>query len=309
MIGLRNLAIFVAIAEAGSVSRAALQLNTVQSNVTARLKDLESQLGAALFHRSAKGMMLTATGDVLLNHARSLLQQADAATRAVREAADGGGLLRIGAMETTSAVRLPPVLKRFHEAFPKAEIRLTAGPTAALLEAVTSYRLDGAFIGGAVDHPDIVGEPVFEERLVQVGRRRTDDQSSRSAAEAPVIVVFRTGCSYRARTEQWLREQGRLPFHVMELGTLDGILGCVAAGLGTTLLPESVIVRSVHANELDIQSLPDRIGRTPTFFVRRRDVPVGKALTALLRLLRDQTADDASLGSKIADHDRGSRRA
>ena len=306
MISLRNLAIFVAIAETGSVSRAAHRVNTVQSNVTARLKDLEGQFGAALFHRSAKGMTLTAAGEVLLGHAKTLLQQADAATRAVREAADGGGLLRIGAMETTSAVRLPPVLKRFHEAFPRTEIRLTAGPTEVLLQAVLACRLDAAFVGGMVDHADIVGEPVFRERLVQVRRRPPADRTDRPAAEETAIVVFRTGCSYRARTEQWLRDQGRLPFHVMELGTLDGILGCVAAGLGTTLLPESVVAGSVYAEDLDVQPIPDRIGLTPTYFVRRRDVPVGKALNGLLGLLRDWPAD-AKPSADITDHDRGSR--
>ena len=251
-------------------------------------------------------MTLTAAGEVLLGHAKTLLQQADAATRAVREAADGGGLLRIGAMETTSAVRLPPVLKRFHDTFPRTEIRLTAGPTEMLLQAVLACRLDAAFVGGLVDHADIVGEPVFRERLVQVRRRPPAARTDRPAAEETAIVVFRTGCSYRARTEQWLRDQGRLPFHVMELGTLDGILGCVAAGLGTTLLPESVVAGSVYAEDLDVQPIPDRIGLTPTYFVRRRDVPVGKALNGLLGLLRDRPAD-AKPSADITDHDRGSR--
>ena len=278
MMSLRNLAIFVAVAETGGVSSAAGRLNTVQSNVTARLKDLETQVDAILFHRTAKGMVLTASGEVLLDHAREMLRLADAAHQAVRDSADG--LLRLGTLETTSAVRLPAVLKRFHQAFPRAEIRLTAGTTEALIDHVVGHRLDGAFVAGPADHPDLVGEPVFHEHLVEVHPTGTP-----AAGPVPVIISFRQGCTYRACSERWLRERGAVPYRVMELGTLDGILGCVAAGLGSTLLPQAVIAASAYADAIEVRPVPDHIARVPTYFIRRHATPVGRALRSFLDML------------------------
>ena len=283
MMSLRNLGIFVAVAESGGVSRAARQLNTVQSNVTARLKDLEREMDAELFHRTSTGMVPTAAGEVLLEHARRMQHMAETAQRAVRDTAQGGGLLRIGTLETTAAVRLPAILMRFYEAFPRAEVRLTAGTTEALLDGVLAYRHDGAFVAGTVEHADLVGEAVFDERLVLVRPRAAPVGP---VPDQPVVLMFRRGCSYRAYTEQWLREEGVHGYRTMEFGTLDGILGCIAAGLGISLLPKAVVESSSYRAKLKTTALADRFAAVPTYFVRRRDAAGGAALEAFLGCVR-----------------------
>ena len=238
---------------------------------------------AELFHRTSTGMVPTAAGEVLLEHARRMQRMAETARRAVRDTVRGGGLLRIGTLETTAAVRLPAILMRFYEAFPHADVRLTAGTTGALLEDVLAYRQDGAFVAGTVEHPDLVGEAVFDERLVLV-RPRAAPVSPTS--DPPVVLMFRRGCSYRAYTEQWLREEGVHTYRTMEFGTLDGILGCVAAGLGFSLLPKAVIESSSYRDKLKTEALADRFAAVPTHFVRRRDAAGGAALEAFLGCVR-----------------------
>ena len=285
---LRNLKFFSAIADTGGVSSAARLLNTVQSNVTARLKDLERELGVELFYRTGKGMVLTSAGEILRGYAWRLDRLGDEARQAMRDCAGEGGLLRIGAMETTTAIRLPAILKKLQTEQPKLEVRVTAGPTETLLYELLAYRLDGAFVAGAQTHKELVGERVFNERLVLVRPTgRTPQVSSGSGAEAPEqLIVFRRGCSYRLRSEEWLREQGQLPFRVMEFGTLDGILGCVAAGLGVTLLPEAVIAGSRFSGDLKIEELPKRLAELPTYFVCRRDTAPKRSLMAFLETAR-----------------------
>jgi DNA-binding transcriptional LysR family regulator len=309
MMELRNLKFFSAIADTGGVSTAARLLNNVQSNVTARLKDLERELGVELFYRTGKGMVLTPAGEVLRGYARRLERLSEEARQAMRDCAGEGGLLRIGAMETTAAIRLPAILKSLQSAQPELEVRVTAGPTESLLQDLLAYRLDGAFVAGDFDHADLIGEAVFAERLVLVrsapalpenpGRANAQNETDRDAA-AGQLIVFRRGCSYRLRAEQWLHDQGRLPGRVMEFGTLDGILGCVAAGLGVTLLPEAVIETSRFAGDLQIEALPGRIADLPTYFVRHRESAAKRSLDAFLTVVRGGkgTGEPAGIGGR-----------
>lgn len=114
---LAALAIFRAVVHENGVTRAAAKLNRVQSNVTTRIKQLEEELGAPLFVRDGRRLVLTPAGETLLPYAERLLALADEARHAVREDRPHGRL-RLGAMESTAASRLPPVLARYHQTWP-----------------------------------------------------------------------------------------------------------------------------------------------------------------------------------------------
>ena len=105
-----DLGTFAAVARHGGVTRAAGALNTVQSNVTARLKALETELGARLFERHSRGVALTAAGRRLLPYAGRIQALVEEARQATAEDGIPRGPLRLGAMETTAALRLPPLL-------------------------------------------------------------------------------------------------------------------------------------------------------------------------------------------------------
>jgi DNA-binding transcriptional LysR family regulator len=276
-VDVRGLRLFVAVAETASVTRAAERLNCVQSNVTARLRRLEEELDVPLFSRTGRGMVLTPAGRVLDDYARRLLALVDEAKRAVGTVRDGAGPLVLGSMETTAAVRLPSVLARFHAAHPAVEISLTTGDSEGLVESVLARRLDAALIGGLIEHPDLESRVVYVEELVLVHDGSTPPK--------PVLLAFRKGCSYRALAERWLRESGRLPVRVMEFGTLDGILGCVAAGMGCAVLPRAVVERPHYAGSMHIQSLPAALAMVPTRLVWRADAPANPALDAFAGML------------------------
>src|SRR5476651_2143646 len=105
----------------------AARLHRVQSNVSARLTQLEESLGVALFHRSGRRLLITAEGSRLLEYADRLLQLAGEAEAAMRGDQQPSGKLRIGAMETTAAARLPLVLAAFHRAHPQVDLLLDTG--------------------------------------------------------------------------------------------------------------------------------------------------------------------------------------
>lgn len=280
-----ELRIFLAVAREGSVSRAAERLNYVQSNVTARIRQLEARLNVTLFHRLSRGVALTGSGEVLLDYAERIIRLANEAERVVRERDMPIGRLAIGSMETTAAVRLPGILAAFHRNCPQVDLQLVTGTSEESLARLLGYRIDGAFVGGAVTHPELVAEKVFNEELVLVA----GPGGAPEPGSAPQnILVFRAGCSYRARLEGWLRETGQLPYRVMEFGSIEAILGCVSAGMGITFLPRSVVERPHFGSGVSIHPLPPEVGGIVTWFARRRNEEESAAMARFRQLVQAQ---------------------
>ena len=131
---LEDLKIFRAVVREGGVTRAALNLHRVQSNVTTRIRQLEANLGVPLFIREGKRMLLSPSGRVLLDYADRLLDLAEEARAAVTEGAPRGRM-RLGSMESTAAARLPAVLADFHQRYPDVQLELRTGPTGRMQRA------------------------------------------------------------------------------------------------------------------------------------------------------------------------------
>jgi DNA-binding transcriptional LysR family regulator len=277
------LTIFATVAHGQSITGAAQQLGYSPSNITARIQQLEAELGTALFYRRSRGVALTPTGRILLPYATQVLRLLDEARVAVQDQGRPHGPLLLGAMETTAAVRLPTILAAYHQAHPQVDLTLSTGTSEELIDAVVAYRLDGAFVAGPVAHPELIPEVAFHEELLWVGG---PNQSITERPPQATILVFRRGCSYRARLEQLLRERGNVPFRVMEFGSLDAILGCVAAGMGMSLLPRSVIeqVGQKRLQTLDSQLYPPIT--IPTMFIRRSNTLRTQAMQAFMELIQ-----------------------
>lgn len=265
---------FQAVVEEGGILAASRKLNTVQSNVTSRIRRLEEELGAELFFRKGRGLELAPSGRVLLDYARRMLLLERQTSAAVRQVGEAVGELRIGAMETFAALHLPNALKAVRAEHPRLELRVRTDTSANLTEKVLDHRLDCAFVAGPVIHPDLVFEELVVEELVQVCAR----------GASPVLqplILFREGCAYRTRALAWQRAMGHAVADAMEFGTLEGILGCVAVGLGWTLMPRRVVEQSPHSAELVVENVPDDISRVPTGMITLREAPAMVALTTL----------------------------
>ncbi len=278
---IQSLRTFQAVVEEGGILSASRKLNTVQSNVTARIKRLEDEIGVELFYRKGRGLELAPSGRVLLDYARQILQLETQACMAVRQVGDKTGELRIGAMETFAALRLPLALNELRQNYHELDLRVTTDTSGGLLERVLNHQLDCAFVGGPVTHPDLLTTEVLLEELVLVYASHANQQ------KLP-LILFREGCVYRARALSWQRECGHPLNEIMEFGTLDGILGCVAIGLGCTLVPRWVVDNSRYRQELAVDALPPHIARVPTVMVRHRHTLPLKALTALTQIVATQ---------------------
>jgi LysR family transcriptional regulator, cell division regulator len=283
-----SLATFAAVAKSGGITRAAAVLNTVQSNVTSRVKALEEELGVPLFERNGRGMMLTAAGRRLLPYVERLSNMTREAITAARDDGIPKGPLSIGSMETTAAVRLPPILAQFHEGFPLVELALRTAPTATLVQDVLDGNLDGAFVAGPIEHPDLIAVRAFSEELVLITASRWKSLAALRDAKRGCglsVLVFRTGCTYRQKLEQILLEMGWPCGTRLEMGTLDGIMGCVAADMGATLLPKAVSERANLSHNIRSHPLKSEHCRVDTLFIRHANRHCSSGLEKLIGCL------------------------
>lgn len=278
-----DLRIFEAVARLGGMSRAAAELNTVQSNVTARIRQIEDELGTPLFQRHARGATLTAAGRRLLPYAVQVGRLLADAKRAAIDDGRPRGQLTVGSLETTAALRLSPVLASYAAAFPEVDLVLQTGTTAELVEAVLAHRLEGALVCGPVDHPDLGEQTVFREELVLVTSPAVRALDRLRAMHGLKIVVLRSGCSYRQRLESVLAARGIVGVRLLEFGTLDSILACVGAGIGVTLLPRVVVEGPAREGKVVLHDLPSAEAEVDTVFIRRHDGFVSSALDAFLQ--------------------------
>jgi DNA-binding transcriptional LysR family regulator len=284
-----DLRIFQMVARTGSITQAADRLGYVQSNVTARIRQLEAELGTVLFHRHNRGMTPTSSGIALLAYADRILRLMDEAFQSVASSSEPRGPLAIGSTQSCAAVRLPKLLADYHRKYPDVQLSLLTGNSARMTESVLRCEVDGAFVSDPVLSEELEAIPAFEEELVLVCRE--DCRSLEDAAASP-LLVFSGGCTYRAVLEQWLRENRWKPPQTMEFGTLETILGGVEAGLGVSLLPRSLISAQT-ARRLAVFRLPDRYSRSTTFFVRRKDAFVSCPLRLFIELLPSAEAQRA----------------
>lgn len=281
-----GLKMFESVARTGGMNRAAAELHTVQSNVTARIRALEAELGCPLFERHSRGVALTAAGQRLLPYARRVAWLLADATRAARDDGMPRGPLTIGSLETTAALHLSPLIASYAASCPEVDLALRPGTTAELIEAVLERRLEGAFVCGPVAHSSLVEEVMFEEELAILAAPGLASIEAATQGGIARIVVLRAGCSYRQRLEALLARRGIPVPRLLEFGTLEAIFGCVAAGLGITLLPRALVGPVWRSGRVSLHRLPPSEAQVTTVFIHRREAHVSSALRAFLDHVR-----------------------
>ncbi len=283
---LSDLRVFEAVSRHGSMNRAAQELHTVQSNVTARIRALEEELGVSLFQRHARGVSTTPAGQRILPFVGRITKLLADARTAARDDGEPGGTLSLGSLETTTALRLSPLLGQFAKTYPQVRLVVATGTTRRLIDDVVSCRVEGAFVAGPVSHPDLEQEVVFKEELVLVTSPAIRGMEDLAGIVDLKTIVFQIGCSYRQRLESLLADMGIVTSKPLEFGSLDTIVSCVSAGVGITLLPKGVVAAAVREGRVAIHELPPERSLVDTLFVRRKDAYTSSAMTALLDMLR-----------------------
>ncbi len=294
---LNQISAFVETARRQSVSRAAKALFISQPALTARLKGLEKDLGAQLFVRTPRGMRLTDAGNAFLPYAvRSLETLTDGRMQVNALERGGAGRMTIGAAPAVSTYVLPQLLKRFSQGYPRVSVSVRTGHSEEILDLVLREQVTLGLVR-ALQHPEIVSTPLYEDRLILVvepehhfavsGRIRMKELADEQ------LVQFDRTSSYRDLTSALFVTAGVSPAETMELDNIDAAKKMVEQGFGVALLPQTSVADELEAGTLaEVEIVDASPVRRKIVAITRRDAgpPAGhaKAFLATFDEIRDE---------------------
>ncbi len=263
---LKQLRYFIAAAEAGQVSQAAVELNVSQSAVTAAIQQLETTLDLRLFDRNPGGVSVTAGGARFLHHARNIMAAVNEAMQMPRASpAAIRGLIRVGVTYTVAGYFLPRHHDRFRRNYPQVEIELYELPREAIEQAV---------IGGAIDLAVMLvsnleaSDRIQSEILMRSRRRlwvppdhpllKANSVSLADVARYPYVMLTVDEASKTAG-RYWARTPHQ-PNIVFQTSSVEAVRSMVAAGMGVTVLSDMVYRPwSLEGQQLETRLLVDDI--------------------------------------------------
>jgi DNA-binding transcriptional LysR family regulator len=240
---IRQLRAFVAIAESGTFTSGAQRVHVTQAAISMQIRQLENEIGARVFVRAPRHVILTEAGEHLLRRARQILREHDAAVDEIAELAGAErGRLRIGsasAMVLTD--QLPRILTELRKQHPRAEIAVTSGTSEALVEQILAGELDIAFVSLPVDARGIQTERLSEDQLVAIAspRHKLAKQKTISAytLAGERLILGERGGNTRRLIDQFFAQAGVTLKVAMELSRQAAIRRMVEEDMGVGIVP------------------------------------------------------------------------
>ena len=257
---LTDLRLFLAIAEAQSLTVGANNVYLTASSASYRLKNLESAIGMPLFVRTSRGMELTPGGTVVLQHVRSTLAGLERMHGEVSGFTSGlKGNVKLFANSSSLNGFIVPTLSRFLSAHPSINIVLEERTSQTILAAVIAQEADIGIFAGQTDSPDVNAyRYAFDELIlvVPISHPIAANESVRFAAalELDFVCVSKASSNY-AFLQEISQKLGRSPNIRIHAHTFDAVMNLVAEGVGIALVPRSVAVEAILANRVAQVSL------------------------------------------------------
>jgi LysR family hca operon transcriptional activator len=241
---LRHLRYFVAVAEAGSLTVAAEQtLHTSQPSLSRQIRDLESELGARLLTRRARGIELTPAGRTLLDHARSLLSHVEAAAEATRRVAHPAKpCFTLGFLTGHELTWMPEALKILHDELPNIDVMISSQHSPLLADGISKGQIDAAFLRREKGVLGLAFRPLVKEPLMVI--LPSDHRlaalktiSPRELAGEPFVIVSNTAPVLRAVIDDYLNRSriNITPAHEADHVTMG--ISLIVSTRGVGLLP------------------------------------------------------------------------
>ncbi|HLS80191.1 MAG TPA: LysR family transcriptional regulator [Steroidobacter sp.] len=290
---LRDLELFVAVADAGSIARAAERSHTVASAVSKRISDLEAGFGAALLVRGAKGVELTAAGHALLKRARVLLHQAAQLDEEMRRHACGvQGYVRVFANISAIVEFLPGALASFAAQHPDVHVHLEEHVSSDTAAAVANNSADFGIVSELPVIDGLSTTPFRKDDLVLVMQpghplASRDPIPFAETAGQPLIGLHANSSLHRLMTRAAADANVALNWR-MHMTSFDAVCAMVAAGLGVAVVPRAATTPYIRSLNLASISLSDAWARRQLFLCTRAGAPLHSAAHSLFEHLRAQ---------------------
>jgi DNA-binding transcriptional LysR family regulator len=286
-LSLRHLQYFVATAETGQVSRAAVELNVSQSAVTGAIKQIESRIGARLFDRHSNGMTLTREGSRFLQHAQNIVASVNEALRVpTTTAATIRGHLRIGITYTVAGYFFPQHQARFARSHPGISLEMREAPRPAIEEDLLAGRLDIAVLltSNLENAAELAHETLLRSRRrlwLPVDHRMVSMAEIRleHVAEEPYIMLTVDEANQTA--DRYWQPTPFRPRVVFRTSSVEAVRSMVANGTGITILSDMVYRPwSLEGQRIETRTLADAVPSMDVGMAWRRDAEQSPAAQA-----------------------------
>lgn len=243
---LRQIRYFIAAANAGQVSRAAIELHVSQSAITAAIKSLEETIGATLFERHASGVTLTYEGNLFLDHARHIVAAVEEAVRIPQRVRENvKGRIRLGVSYTVAGYFLSSHLARFNRAFPNVEIDLEEADRSDIEEGLISSKFNLAVMltSNISNHEDLTFDTLLQSRRrlwvdAQHPFLELPNVSLQDISTQPYVMLTVDEASNTAQ-RYWNRTKYR-PNVIFRTFSVEAVRSMVANGMGVAILSDMV---------------------------------------------------------------------
>jgi LysR family transcriptional regulator, regulator for metE and metH len=259
----RHLKLVETVAKEGGLTKAANRLHVTQSALSHQLRDIEDKLGAPLFLRLNRKMLLTQAGERLLSSAPAVLDELRRAEEDIRQIAlHREGILRISTECYTCYHWLPPVLKPFNREFPRVEVRIVAEATRRPIEALLDGRLDLAITSAVTRNQKLTFKPLFKDELVAIMSPvhplapRAYVNAKDFASEH--LLVYALPKEDLTIYQKVLVPAGVSPKHVSRVELTEAIIEMVKAGLGIGVMARWAVAPQIEAGTLRALTLTSK---------------------------------------------------
>jgi LysR family nitrogen assimilation transcriptional regulator len=294
---LDQLKAFLTVAETGTFSRAAIRLATTQPILSRKVKILEEELGAELFHRTGRGVVMSEAGKMLEQYARGILDTAASARSAI-QALDASpiGHVTIGLPSSIGTVLAVELVQEFRLAFPNVSLKVMEGYSGHILEWLTAGRLDIAVLydSPALRSNALDTDPILTDELFLIGSPKdpagvgnTPVRAER-LAEIPLVLPSRPH-GVRALVDDAIARAGGVGAQVQtEIDAMHSMLALAESGMGYTILSYSSVRELVLAKRLRIWRIVDPTITRSLVITTTTQRPSTKPARALMRMFKEK---------------------
>ena len=291
-----DLQYFVSIAETGSFTKSALQNNMAQSALSRRVRDLEVELGTALFYRNGRGVVLTDVGEVFLARARGILAEREALRQDMRASvSELDGTVKLAVPPSVGLVLLAPLLRRIRADLPRVRMRVMEGFSGHVAEWLAAGKVDLAVLykmkaSALLDAEHLLFEDMFLISAPDAPPLGVANGVSVAELAGEELVLPGPPHGLRVLVEEAAAKAGVTLNVSIELETLPTIHDLVGSGGIRTILPLTAVSRELQAGRLVAQRITPAINRELILAhaPHRAAAPVTKAV---VRLIRAQISD------------------
>lgn len=290
-ITLKQLRYFEALAAQGHFGRAADQCAISQPALSMQIKELEAQLGQALFERGAREVRLTGFGELFAAKARDVLRSAEALEELARGAqARLSGRLRLGIIPTIAPYLLPKIMGALGRGYPGLDVQLRETLTSTLLGELDEGRIDAAILALPVSEPSLHEEPLCEEPFVLV---RPRDQAGAPVPSAESLremrlLLLEEGHCFRDQALFFCEMPKLRPRESFDASSLSTLVQMVGAGIGVTLIPQMAVPVEARSADVAISRFPAPEPARKLGLVWRKSSPLYAEFEELAELVRGE---------------------